>query len=246
MVNNQFVLPKEKTKASRKNPRTVVLFSQKKTGKTDALTKLDDNLILDFDGSCEFYDAMAMPMSTLEDLDKTLIALKEQNAHYKYITIDTVTALKEKILNQIAVRRYNKEEDKSLELDYDITKLAYGLGYTYKKEALFKLFEYLQQFCDTLIITGHVADKSVTTTGQTIKELNLEGKLKDILALHVDAIGYIYRHPDKENINMLSFTHSEEVIGGTRSKHLRNKEFVISELKEGEEEITTHWDKIFI
>jgi hypothetical protein len=105
--------------------------------------------------------------------------------------------------------------------------------------------EFFTKFCKTLIIVGHVADKSVSSTGQTIKELNLDGKLKDLLALRVDAIGYMYRSPEEKNVNMLSFAHTDDVIGGSRSKHLRNKEFKISELNE-QDELVTYWDKIFI
>lgn len=242
---SDFLLPSEKAKASLVNPRTIVIFSQKKTGKTSALAELEDNLILDFDGSCGYYDAMSINIQDLDTLDNFSKALHTSGKKYKYITIDTVTGLKEKILNQLAVRAYNKDESKNEDLNFDIDKLAFGRGQVYKREALFRMMEFLTKYCNTLIIVGHVADKSVTTTGQTVKDLNLEGKLKDILAYRVDAIGYLYRNSEKPNSNILSFAHSDEVLGGSRSKHLRGKEFEISTLDENGD-IVTHWDKIFI
>jgi hypothetical protein len=55
----------------------------------------------------------------------------------------------------------------------------------------------------------------------------------------------MYRDPENKNSNILSFTHTDDVIGGSRSKHLRNKEFKISELNE-KDELVTFWNQIFI
>jgi hypothetical protein len=197
------------------------------------------------EGGSDFYECTKVNMNNINDFDSIVQAFSEQKPQYNYIIIDTVTSLKEKVLNQLAVRSYNREENKSESMDFDVDKLAYGKGQVYKREALFKIMEFFTKFCKTLIIVGHVADKSVSSTGQTIKELNLDGKLKDLLALRVDAIGYMYRSPEEKNVNMLSFAHTDDVIGGSRSKHLRNKEFKISELNE-QDELVTYWDKIFI
>jgi|688.fasta_scaffold368060_2 hypothetical protein len=239
------VLPTKKTPPSIVNPRQMIIFGQKKSGKSSLLSELEDNLILDFEGGVDFYTAMKLSIKNIDEFDAVAKLFHTEKPHYKYITIDTVTSLKEVLLNQLAVRQYNKDEGKNENYDFDVDRLAYGKGQVYKREALFKIMEFFTKYCDTLILVGHVADKSTTTTGQTIKELNLEGKLKDILALRVDAIGYLYRNPEKKNVNMLSFMHSEEVIGGSRCKHLRDKEFEISTLDENGD-IVTNWDKIFI
>jgi hypothetical protein len=42
----------------------------------------------------------------------------------------------------------------------------------------------------------------------------------------------------------LSFRTNEEVTCGARPEHLRNKEIVISEMKEGV--LKTSWDEVFI
>lgn len=242
---SNLTLPTGKIAPSVVNPRTMVIFSQKKTGKTHALSELEDNLIINFEHGADFYESMRINIDSLQQFDELAKLFHKETPHYKFITLDTVTSLKEKLLNQLAVRTYNKDTGKSEAADFDIDRLEYGKGQVYKREALFKIMEFFTRFCDTLIIVGHVSDKSISTSGQTIKELNLEGKLKDLLALRVDAIGYMYRNTEKPNINMLSFIHSEEIVGGTRCKHLRNKEFEISELI-NDDKLETHWDKIFI
>jgi len=245
MSKENFLLPTKPQQPTVVNPRTMVIFSQKKTGKTHALSQLSNSLILDMEGGADFYECTKVNMTNLNEFDTIIQAFSEQKPQYDYIIIDTVTSLKEKVLNQLAVRSYNREENKNESFDFDVDKLAYGKGQVYKREALFKIMEFFTKFCKTLIVVGHVSDKSVTASGQTIKELNLEGKLKDLLALRVDAIGYMYRDPENKNSNILSFTHTDDVIGGSRSKHLRNKEFKISELNE-KDELVTFWNQIFI
>ena len=42
-------LPKEVTGPSRKNPSKLIMFSSPKSGKTEALSRLSNNLILDLE-----------------------------------------------------------------------------------------------------------------------------------------------------------------------------------------------------
>jgi len=51
-------LPNEKTKASRVNPKKIILFSNPKSGKTSAAAALENNLILDLEDGSEFLDAL--------------------------------------------------------------------------------------------------------------------------------------------------------------------------------------------
>ena len=69
-----FKLPTAVIKATRIDPRTMVIFSQKKTGKTSSLASLPDNLILDFEGGTDSIDAMKVSINNLEDLDNVLKA----------------------------------------------------------------------------------------------------------------------------------------------------------------------------
>ena len=160
---SNLTLPTKKIPASVVNPRTMVIFSQKKTGKTHALSELDGNLIINFEHGADFYDSMRINIDSLQQFDELAKLFHKENPHYKFITLYTVTSLKEKLLNQLAVRTYNKDTGKSEAADFDIDRLEYGKGQVYKREALFKIMEFLTRFCDTLIIVGHVADKSIST-----------------------------------------------------------------------------------
>ena len=66
-------------------------------------------------------------------------------------------------------------------------------------------------------------------------------KLKSILGAEADAIGLLYRSEHKKN--MLSFVTTDDVICGARPTHLKDQEFIISELID--DKLVTHWDKVY-
>jgi hypothetical protein len=105
-------LPKEITKSTRINPKTMVLFSQPKTGKTTIVAALKDCLTIDLEEGSDFVDALKfdvvkeakkaekLPIVVLKEL---INAIKEANNEkgdyvYKFIAIDTVTALEDIVL----------------------------------------------------------------------------------------------------------------------------------------------------
>ena len=223
----------------------MILFSYPKVGKTSLLTKLPGNyVILDFEKGTDFFDCNKInvnDMDTFVQLREEFISTKPQ---FDFIVIDTLTSLYSDLVNEMAVAQYNQEEKKNLPRNYEITRLQYGLGYSLKRECLKMVIKFFENYCKTLILVGHVADKALGGTGESsVKELDFEGKLKNILALKVDAISMLHR--TKSNENTLTFVNSSGLIGGTRSAHLNNKSFVISQMDE-EGNLTTHWDKIFI
>lgn len=230
-------------KATVKNAREIIIFADPKVGKTEALTKLEDNLMIDFEGGTDFYDCTGVSIpdiATFNQLRDELIASPKK---YKYITIDTMTSLYSDIIGQIAVGMYNKEENKKKPLNWDITSLQYGVGYTYKRNALQKVIQFFRQQCECLILVAHTADKAMGDEGQNVQDIDIEGKLKNILALKTDAVAIMKR--TKLNENTLSFTNVSGTVSGTRVQHLAGKDIVISE-KQEDGSLKTYWERIFI
>jgi len=105
-------LPKVKTKASRINPKTVVIFSQPKMGKTTVVAGLDNCLTIDLEAGTDFVDILKydvlreskktreLPIIVLKKLiNKIKKANKEKGEYvYKFISIDTITALEDIVL----------------------------------------------------------------------------------------------------------------------------------------------------
>lgn len=250
-------LPKKKIKASRINPRSVVLFGKEKSGKSTILSGLNDCLIIDVERGTDFLDALKFDVISKAEkenvlpiiiLKKLINKIKEDNEKkgsyvYKFIALDTVSALEDIVL-PYANKMYKDSPQGRNWIGKDVTDLPNGAGYRFTRMALFEIINELESICDTLIILGHVKDKMIEVKGEEINErgLDLIGKSSSILCSKVDAIGYVYR---KENKTIINFRPSESLIVGGRSKHLIGQEIVVAESNE-QNEITVDWSKIFI
>jgi hypothetical protein len=250
-------LPNKKSNVDRIDPKKLILFSKPKVGKTQALSALDNCLLIDLEGGANFVEAMKIDVLKLaKENDKTPIAvLKEvinkiQQANkekgsfvYKYGAIDTVTALEDMVL-VLANRLYTQTAQGRNWTGDDVTQLPNGAGYQYTRKALWLVLEELENCFDTLIILGHLKDKFVEKEGKEMTErgLDLIGKSASILCSQVDAIGYVYRD---ENKTIVNFTPSDSLICGSRSEHLKNKKITLIESDENNK-LTVNWSEIFV
>ena len=251
------LLPKAKTKASRKNPKTVVIFGQPKTGKTTALAELDNCLTIDLEEGSDFVDALKIdvvkearkagvpPIGVLNDIINQLKEANKKNGGYvyKYIALDTVTTLEDMVL-PLAKRLYQQTPMGRNWVGEDVTTLPNGAGYRYTRIALQTVIDSLAEVTDTLIIVGHVKDKLVQVEGEEMSErgLDLTGKMASILCVKVDAVGYMYR---KENETRINFASSESLLVGARSEHLKGQDICIATSTE-DGKISVDWSKVFI
>lgn len=114
-------LPNKKIKSTRINPKTMVIFSQPKMGKTTVVAELENCLILDLENGTEFVDALKidvineaknsgkLPIVVLKTImNQIAVKNKEVNGYfYKFIAIDTVSAL-ENIVLPLAAKMYRE------------------------------------------------------------------------------------------------------------------------------------------
>lgn len=245
-------LPTKKLEPKVINPRFIILFGKYKSGKTTALSKLDDNLIIDLEGGAEFLSCMRVQARTMEDLGQIASSIKNTiketgKKPYKYITIDNATRLEELTI-PYALKLYQqtpmaKKKDGTL-YNEDIRMLPNGGGYLYLRLALRKLIETFRTLCDTLILVGHTKDKLINKEGREVSEMSLDlvGKASDLTCGEADAVGYVYRSKDKVFFN---FNGGHDQLVEARAPHLRGKTICITEKLENEE-IVSYWDKIFL
>jgi len=237
------VLPTTKVSATRVNPKRLVIYSKPKTGKTTAYAGLDNNLILDLENGCEYVEALKITISNLSELQEAGKAIKEAGKPYKYVTVDTVTALEEMIM-PLAVKLYrNTAMGKNYDGD-NVTSLPNGAGYLYIRQAFFQVIDFIDTLAPHIILSGHIKDKVVDDKGEMVMSANIDltGKIKSLICANADAIGYMFR---KGNKTILSFKTNEETTCGARPEHLRNEEIIISEMNE-KGGLTFHWDKIYV
>ena len=237
------VLPTSKVKAERQNPKRMVIYSKPKTGKTTAYAGLEDNLILDLENGSDYVEALKVKISNLQELLDAGKAIKAAGNPYKYITIDTVTAL-EDMIQPLAIKLYRQTP---MGKNYDgdnVTTLPNGAGYLYIRQAFFQVLDFIDTLAPHIILSGHIKDKVVDDKGEMVMSANIDltGKIKSLICANADAIGYMYR---KGNKTILSFKTNEEVTCGARPEHLRNEEIVVTEMNE-KGELQFHWDKIYV
>jgi hypothetical protein len=236
------VLPTSKVKAERVNPKRLLIYSKPKTGKTTAFAGLEDNLILDLENGSDYVDALKVKIGSLQQLLDTGKAIKEAGCPYKYVTVDTVTALEDMIM-PLAIKLY-KQTPMGKNFDGDtVATLANGAGYLYIRQAFFQVLDFIDTLAPHIILSGHIKDKVVDDKGEMVMSANIDltGKIKSLICANADAIGYMYR---KGNKTILSFKTNEEVTCGARPEHLRNEEIVISEAVDNG--INVNWEKVFI
>jgi len=236
------VLPTKKVKAQRVNPKRLLVYSKPKTGKTTAFAGLENNLILDLENGAEYVEALKVPISDLQTLLDAGKAIKEAGKPYKYVTVDTVTALEEMIM-PLAVKLYRQTPMGKNYSGDNVTTLPNGAGYLYIRQAFFQVLDFIDTLAPTIILSGHIKDKVVDDKGEMVMAANIDltGKIKSLICAQADAIGYMYR---KGNQAILSFKTNDEVTCGARPEHLRNEEIVITEMIDGV--VKTSWDKVFV
>jgi hypothetical protein len=236
------VLPTKKVKADRVNPKRLIIYSKPKTGKTTAFAGLENNLIIDLENGSDYVDALKIKVNSLKELQEAGKAIRDEGRPYKYVTIDTVTALEEMVM-PLAIKLYRATSmGKNFDGDSVIT-LPNGAGYLYIRQAFFQVLDFIDTLAPHIILSGHIKDAQVNDKGDMVLSANIDltGKIKSLICANADAIGYMYRKGDKTYIN---FKTNEEVTCGARPEHLRNEEIVVSEMIDGE--LKTYWDKIYI
>jgi len=248
-VATGMVLPTSIVQAVTKSPKNLVIFSKPKVGKTTLLSQLPDSLLIDLEDGSDYVAAVKVKVTTIQDLFAIEQAIIAASKPYKYIAIDTISALEELCI-PYAEFLYSKSPMGANWFTVgkpkhgSILNMANGAGYPWLRQAFEDVVKRFKLLAPRLILLGHVKDTMLEKNGGTFEalDLNLTGKLKQFTTSKSDAIGYLYR---KGNKNILSFKTQDEILCGARPEHLRNKEIVISEIAE-DGTVTTHWDQIFI
>ena len=237
-------LPTTKIPAETQDPKYLILFGLPKVGKTTTLATLDNNLILDFENGSSYIDALKIKINSLKELNEVCKAIKEAGKPYKFITIDTITAVEE-MAKPMAIKLYQSSPMFS-ERYSNVTnpaELPNGSGYVFWRSAIEKIIELIASCAPNLIICGHVKDSAVSENAQnSIKTLDLTGKVSRILSAKSDAIGWVHRD-DNSNL-CIQFGADGEVLTGARPTHLANKDIVVAERNE-DGTFTSHWERIF-
>jgi hypothetical protein len=246
------ILPTEVVKAKYQSPRKSLFYGIAKVGKTTALAQLKNNLIFDLEGGTELIDSLAVQIRSVGDIQEVLEAIKKKGIEnaaagktgndlfpYRYITIDTIDALEE-FCDASALARYkagklcSAEQKMSL---MSITELPHGAGYYYLREEVKRVINLVSSCCERIILISHVKDRIINEkqgATATVKDISLSGKLSSIICANMDAIGYLYRQPGTDELQVSFESYDANTVMGARCPHLAAKRMPLD------------WSKIFI
>lgn len=239
---SEIVLPTSRRETVIKSPKRTVIYSPPKVGKTSLVAGLDNCLILDIEDGSDFVQAMVLKVDSYNTLHQICEKIKAAGKPYKYIAIDSGTEL-ETICLSLALALYN-QTPMGASYKGHILSLPNGAGYLYLRQAFEMMLDKVSAVCDRLIILCHLKDKIINKADKEVsaKDIDLTGKIKQIICKDADAIGYLYREGNK---CMISFETSDEITCGARPAHLRNRTFPISEMM-ADGTLRTYWDMIYI
>lgn len=242
-------LPLQSIAAESTNPSILVIYSPPKMGKTTLLSKLENNLILDFEKGSKFVTALKLQINNLQELAEAGKLIKDNKKPYKYVTVDTVTKLEEWCEAQ-ALINYKRSPMGVNFKGRHILELPNGAGYFWLREAFKSAIDFIYTLADNIILVGHIKDKFVEKKGKEVaaKDLDLTGKIRSITCAKADAIAYMYR--DEDDNLIMSFKATDEVTCGSRCNHLKGKEILVAspiynDLKEVVD-INAYWDRIYL
>lgn len=237
-------LPISKIPAATQDPRNLIIFGLPKVGKTSILATLENNLILDFEDGSDYVDALKIKVHSLKELKEVCKAIKDAGKPYKFITIDTVTAVEE-MAKSVAIALYQSSamfSEKYADIK-DPAQLPNGSGYTFWRQAIESIINLVASCADNLIICGHVKDAKLDENANgSLKTLDLTGKVSRILSAKSDAIGFVHR--DEDSNLCIKFGQDGEVLTGARPTHLANKDIIVAERNE-DGTFTPHWSRIY-
>lgn len=244
-------LPFDEVSPTDDDPKKIVIYSKPKTGKTELCSRLPNALLIDLeDGSsyvaCKKINVLreaakqgCTPLDYLSVLKDTIITAKRP---FKYIIIDTVTALEE-IALVLALRLYKATPMGANFNGINVLTLPNGAGYRYLRDAFEMLIDTFYDLCDRIILLGHIKDKNITNNdGKEViaNDIDLTGKIRNIVCSKADAIGYMTRENDQ---CFLNFKTSDTITCGARPKHLKNNKILVSEMKDGE--YYSYWENVY-
>jgi hypothetical protein len=255
-----FEIPAEPIEALSKEPKTLIIYSAPKIGKTTIIAGLKNHLIMEHEpNGAGAVKARYVQLSNPYEIGEFIEYIKSDPAVLKgvdFIIVDTITKWDEwsevvgthNFMAKPQGKKWNlvdKEQvwDHNHPMFETVHAMGEGYGYRYSREVMLKWYDKIVSTGKTVVLLAHMKDKFIeSSSGDVVEtvEINLTGKVKSAYSARVDAIAHMKRVGNKA---YLSFESGGNVAAGSRYAYLKGQ-ILISESDE-EGNVTTYWDKVF-
>lgn len=216
------LLPTNVTEKEITDPKLLILYGPPKVGKTDLLSRLKNCLIVDTENGSDYisgYKVKINNLTQLMELAKEIAAHKKDKGKYPYpfIAIDTITEL-ENWCEADATNAYKATSQGKSFTGKSVLELPNGAGYFWLRQSFNHWMDLIVKLAPKVIVIAHLKEKITDKKGAEVisKDLDLTGKIRNIVSQKADAIGYVYR---KDGNLRISFVTDEDVTCGSR-EHL--------------------------
>ena len=250
------VLPKVPTPPTRRSPKILVIYGSPKCGKTTAIAALNNCLITDVEDGSGYVEALKISVKNPGEFSVLCDQVIQNNRPYAYGALDTASKFEE-WMEQEATEDYKRTTLGKNFQGSSVLQLADGGGYLYLRQAFQRYLHKFYTAFSRVILLCHVKDKLIQgnraedvkvvdkakqvklDTVVTTSDLDLTGKIRNIVCANADAIGYMFR--SAEGKLLVSFASGGNVNCGARPEHLRGQTIELS--SDGK---TFNWDRIYI
>jgi len=247
-------LPKKARPPKRTEPRSLLIYSAPKLGKTSLTAQIPDSLLVELEkGGADAVEARVIEITDPIKLPELCKQIKEDKS-IKVIIVDTLSQLDAwseitgtyryqkkpqgksfNVIDNIRVRRGHPAWD-------TVHSLGQGYGYRYSRDEMKDWYNMFMATGKIVVFLAHIKDKFIESASGDIvetSELDLTGKVKGMLATRIDAIASLKREGSK---SYLIFEHIGQTAG-SRYHYLKGKILIGESDKEGA--LTSHWKSIF-
>lgn len=260
-MSTDITIPEPRTAAVRRNPQTMLIYSNFKVGKTTACAALPDSLLLElrYPGADYVPHGRIMDVPTPERFKEVLAGLtalrKAGKPAVKRLIVDELGTLDEWVFD-LALDSFNHSPMASGKLQglKSITDLpgsgsGGSAGWGWYREELMQVHYKIIAAAEEVIFLSHLRSSVIKKeVGDVeIQDVDLTGgKTRRLFCGQTSAIGFMFRRRvAAEDQLVLTFKGSESLLAGCYCQHLTGKEFVIGRSTNGGPP-TFDWSAVFL
>jgi hypothetical protein len=223
-------IPLEVQPPTMSEPKMLVIYGKEKIGKTTLLAQqLPHFLHLDTQQGTKYIHTLRQEITSLPQLQAIQSRIAHHGHPYSGVILDVVDTIEDMCVQMATWRWANSTKGKTFHEIHgptaNILCLDRGLGYGLLRDEFRLWLGVIQSMAYFQILICHPRDKFMgkEDTFVSPRDLNLTGKVCEILNFEADATGYMYRNA--EGTPMISFKNLQGQAGGGRVPHLIEQEF---------------------